>query len=156
METANDGREAIEMWRTKKFDLILMDCHMPNLDGIDAAREIRSIERADGVIKGIPIVALTANVRGEDYDRCMAVGMNDYLTKPLTLKELGVSLSRWLGASAIKTPAERIPPRETAQVSTGGPGTGTAAAPAPALPAAIVRSAFADGRGAGGDAVRAG
>jgi two-component system sensor histidine kinase/response regulator len=133
VETANDGREAIEMWRTKKFDLILMDCHMPNLDGIDAAREIRSIERADGVIKGIPIVALTANVRGEDYDRCMAVGMNDYLTKPLTLKELGVSLSRWLGSSAIKTPAGRIPPRETAPVSTGGPGTDTAATPAAAL-----------------------
>ncbi|MFM9843712.1 MAG: ATP-binding protein [Dongiaceae bacterium] len=112
VETANDGREAIEKWKTTKFDLILMDCHMPNLDGIDAAREIRSIERTNGMIKGIPIVALTANVRGEDYDRCMAVGMNDYLTKPLTLKELGVSLSRWLGANAIQAIPERSPVRQ--------------------------------------------
>jgi two-component system, sensor histidine kinase and response regulator len=138
VETANDGREAIEMWRTKKFDLILMDCHMPNLDGIDAAREIRSIERADGVIKGIPIVALTANVRGEDYDRCMAVGMNDYLTKPLTLKELGVSLSRWLGPSAIQTPPERLPVRESAGDGTAKkPGAeGTVAPSAPEIPPA--------------------
>jgi signal transduction histidine kinase/CheY-like chemotaxis protein/HPt (histidine-containing phosphotransfer) domain-containing protein len=113
VETANDGREAIEKWKSTKFDLILMDCHMPNLDGIDAAREIRGIERSNGVIKGIPIVALTANVRGEDYDRCMAVGMNDYLTKPLTLKELGVSLSRWLGANAIQAIPERSPVRES-------------------------------------------
>jgi len=116
VETANDGRDAIEKWQNSKYDLILMDCHMPNMDGIDAAREIRNIERAKGVIQGIPIVALTANVRGEDYDRCMAVGMNDYLTKPLTLKELGVSLSRWLGSSAIQPLPERSPVRETPPV----------------------------------------
>jgi CheY-like chemotaxis protein len=140
VETANDGREAIEMWKARKFDLILMDCHMPNLDGIDAAREIRNTERTNGVIKGIPIVALTANVRGEDYDRCMAVGMNDYLTKPLTLKELGVSLSRWLGPSAIQVPPERSPVRDTpatpatpAKIESAAPAQPPAAsAPAPA------------------------
>ncbi len=137
VETANDGREAIEKWKTTKFDLILMDCHMPNLDGIDAAREIRGIERSNGVIKGIPIVALTANVRGEDYDRCMAVGMNDYLTKPLTLKELGVSLSRWLGANAIQPIPERSPVREPEVTPpTEDASAVKAAAPVPAAPKA--------------------
>ncbi len=135
VETANDGREAIEKWKTTKFDLILMDCHMPNLDGIDAAREIRGIERTNGVIKGIPIVALTANVRGEDYDRCMAVGMNDYLTKPLTLKELGVSLSRWLGANAIQPIPERSPVREP-EVTPAAAAAPKAPEAAPAAPVA--------------------
>ena len=93
------------------------------------------------MIKGIPIVALTANVRGEDYDRCMAVGMNDYLTKPLTLKELGVSLSRWLGANAIQPIPERSPVREhevtpptedTSAVKAAAP-----VPPAPKAPAAV-------------------
>lgn len=132
VETANDGREAIEKWQANTYDLILMDCHMPNLDGIDAAREIRSIERTNGVIKGIPIVALTANVRGEDYDRCMAVGMNDYLTKPLTLKELGVSLSRWLGPRAIRRPSERSP-----VVATPAPETVRETAPPKLEPAPV-------------------
>jgi signal transduction histidine kinase/CheY-like chemotaxis protein/HPt (histidine-containing phosphotransfer) domain-containing protein len=137
VETANDGREAIEKWKATKFDLILMDCHMPNLDGIDAAREIRNVERSNGVIKGIPIVALTANVRGEDYDRCMAVGMNDYLTKPLTLKELGVSLSRWLGANAIQAIPERSPVREpeVTPASSSPPAAKTETAPAKVPPA---------------------
>src|SRR5204863_5291269 len=81
----------------------LMDCHMPNMDGIEAAKIIRVREATEGRPR-TPILALTANARGEDYERCMAAGMDDYLTKPLTLDELRVALDRWVGRKA--APAE--------------------------------------------------
>jgi signal transduction histidine kinase/DNA-binding response OmpR family regulator/HPt (histidine-containing phosphotransfer) domain-containing protein len=133
VETANDGREAIGRWSAGNYDLILMDCHMPNMDGIDAAREIRSQERAKGISRTIPIVALTANVRGEDYDRCMAAGMNDYLTKPLTLKELGVALARWLGTDAVRSPVKAPAPVPTETAASMPAKTPAAAAPSQLL-----------------------
>ncbi len=95
VDAANDGREAVEKWRQTTYDVILMDCHMPNMDGIEAAQLIRERER-EGVAARTPIIALTANARGEDYERCIAVGMDDYLTKPLTLHELRATLERWI------------------------------------------------------------
>jgi signal transduction histidine kinase/CheY-like chemotaxis protein/HPt (histidine-containing phosphotransfer) domain-containing protein len=96
VDMANDGRQAIEGWETNTYDVILMDCHMPNMDGIEAAQIIRMRESTDGRLR-TPIIALTANARGEDYQRCIAAGMDDYLTKPLTLDELRVALDRWIG-----------------------------------------------------------
>jgi len=84
-----------------------MDCHMPNMDGIEAAQIIRERER-EGVAARTPIIALTANARGEDYERCIAVGMDDYLTKPLTLHELRATLERWIrhpSAAPVEGPA---------------------------------------------------
>ncbi len=103
VDLANDGQQAIAGWEATRYDVILMDCHMPNMDGIEAARIIRVREATDGRAR-TPILALTANARGEDYERCIASGMDDYLTKPLTLDELRAALDRWVGHRA--APAE--------------------------------------------------
>ncbi|MDX2186329.1 MAG: CHASE domain-containing protein [Opitutaceae bacterium] len=80
---ASDGREAVAMYRSSRYDLILMDCHMPHTDGCDAAREIRALE-SPGV--RIPIVAVTASV--EDQPRCIESGMDAFLTKPIRKEAL--------------------------------------------------------------------
>jgi signal transduction histidine kinase/CheY-like chemotaxis protein/HPt (histidine-containing phosphotransfer) domain-containing protein len=99
VDFAHDGNEAVEMWSQRQYDIILMDCHMPNLDGLEATTAIRNREWTSGDNHPIPIIALTANARGEDYQRCLAIGMNDYLTKPLTLIELRSTLEKWLSAA---------------------------------------------------------
>ncbi|MEZ4310282.1 MAG: ATP-binding protein [Polyangiaceae bacterium] len=84
---AADGREAVEMVREAEVDLVLMDLHMPEMDGFDATREIRADERASG--QGpVPIVALSASVLPEDQERCLDVGMNGHLAKPISQKAL--------------------------------------------------------------------
>jgi CheY-like chemotaxis protein/HPt (histidine-containing phosphotransfer) domain-containing protein len=113
---ANDGQQAIESWETNSYAVILMDCHMPNVDGIEAAKIIRVREDTDGRAR-TPIIALTANARGEDYQKCIAAGMDDYLTKPLTLDELRVALDRWIGRQK-STDAAAAPPGESAPEST--------------------------------------
>ena len=87
VETVNNGREAVEAFPRAQWDLILMDCQMPELDGYAATTAIRRLEAATGA-RPTPIVALTAHAMAEDRDRCLAVGMNDYLHKPIELSEL--------------------------------------------------------------------
>jgi len=79
---AVDGRETVERWAAEPFDLILMDMHMPELDGLEATREIRRIERQQGRTM-IPIIAVTAAAMSEDSRMCMEAGMNAFLAKPL-------------------------------------------------------------------------
>jgi signal transduction histidine kinase/CheY-like chemotaxis protein len=93
-----DGQEALEALARGSYDLILMDCQMPRLDGYEATRAIRRQEQ-DGQKKHIPIIALTANVMAEDRERCLKSGMDDYLPKPLSREELDRVLAHWLGAS---------------------------------------------------------
>ncbi|MFW2403423.1 MAG: two-component regulator propeller domain-containing protein [Gammaproteobacteria bacterium] len=88
-----DGAAAIDKVRAATFDLILMDSHMPILDGMRATQAIRAQE-ADGT--RVPIVALTADVRADHLERCLAAGMNACLTKPFTLKELHTVLAHWM------------------------------------------------------------
>jgi CheY-like chemotaxis protein len=78
---AKNGIEAIEKYQKMSPDLILMDVHMPELDGISATKKIREIELSTG--NNVPIIALTAGALKEDQEKCFAVGMNDFLTKPL-------------------------------------------------------------------------
>ena len=87
-----DGRAAIEAWRSGYYDLILMDCHMPHLDGYQATREIRSQERQRGT--RIPIVALTAHAMAGADAECRAAGMDDYLSKPIDHHKLKACLDR--------------------------------------------------------------
>lgn len=94
VRTAANGVEAVAAWRTKRPDLILMDCEMPELDGLAAARELRAIG-ARG-----PIIALTAHALPEDRQACLDAGMDAVLTKPLDLKELQQTLGRILGGKA--------------------------------------------------------
>jgi signal transduction histidine kinase/DNA-binding response OmpR family regulator/HPt (histidine-containing phosphotransfer) domain-containing protein len=135
VDMANDGQQAIESWETNSYAVILMDCHMPNLDGIDAAKLIRMRETTDGR-RRTPIIALTANARGEDYQKCIAAGMDDYLTKPLTLDELRVALDRWIGraaaAHAAARPAEAVPERTPAPIEAVPEPVGIG--PEPAMP----------------------
>jgi two-component system, sensor histidine kinase and response regulator len=94
-----DGGAAIEAWRSGGFDAILMDCHMPVLDGFEATRAIREEELRTGT--RIPIIALTANAIVGDREACLAAGMDDYLSKPYTAQALAEKLARWLLPEAI-------------------------------------------------------
>ena len=98
VKSANNGIEALEMLELHPFDLILMDCQMPELDGYQTSQRIRRDERE--TFARIPIVALTANAMIEDRERCLAAGMNDYLSKPVTLQMLRDKMQRWLQPTA--------------------------------------------------------
>jgi PAS domain S-box-containing protein len=93
-----NGLEALEALAEKEFDLVLMDCQMPHLDGYEATERIR---RMPGKVSQIPIVALTAHAIREELDRCLEVGMNDYITKPFRGEALQGKLERWLGHGEI-------------------------------------------------------
>jgi CheY-like chemotaxis protein len=83
---ASDGREAIAEWGAGGYDVIFMDVQMPDIDGFDATREIRRLEAGSGI--RIPIVAMTAHAMPGDRERCLGAGMDDYVTKPISLSEL--------------------------------------------------------------------
>lgn len=91
-DIADNGREAVARWRQGGYDLVLMDCQMPDMDGYEATREIRRQERNSR----IPIIALTANALADDRQKCLDCGMDDFLSKPFKVQELGDTLSRWL------------------------------------------------------------
>jgi PAS domain S-box-containing protein len=93
-QSAEDGYKALDLLAREDFDLILMDCHMPGLDGYGATAEIRQREKPLG--NHIPIVALTANAMANEREHCLAVGMDDYLSKPFTPEQLHNVLQQWL------------------------------------------------------------
>jgi CheY-like chemotaxis protein len=97
-ETVENGIAALEAARENRYDLILMDCEMPELDGFEATRRIRAWEaqaRAQGrTAPAVPIIALTAKAMSGDREACLAAGMNDYLSKPLRAAELAEALGR--------------------------------------------------------------
>ena len=95
-DIANDGFEAIELYKNNKYDLILMDENMPNLNGSEATKQIREYEKQHN-LQYTPIVALTANAIKGDRERFLEVGMDDYLTKPINKSRLTEVLSRFLG-----------------------------------------------------------
>jgi two-component system, sensor histidine kinase and response regulator len=92
---ATDGRSVLEMLASERYDLVLMDCQMPVLDGYDTTREIRQREDAEHSGR-IPIVAMTANAMLGDRERCLAAGMDDYIPKPINPDVLDEILARWL------------------------------------------------------------
>jgi CheY-like chemotaxis protein len=92
--TVSNGREAVDAQARQPYDLILMDVQMPVMDGFEAAAEIRRAEIRSR--RHVPIVAMTANALNEDRDACLAAGMDDYVSKPVSLKSLGDVLARWL------------------------------------------------------------
>lgn len=97
-EMAQDGVEALERQQAGHFDLVLMDCLMPRLDGFAATARWRERERSLGE-PATPIVAVTANASSEDRERCLACGMNDFLGKPMRLNQLASMVARYLRAA---------------------------------------------------------
>ena len=88
---ANDGIEAIRAFNENKFDLILMDLMMPNMDGFAATIRIREIETINN-LKKTPIIALTANSMNNEREQCFSIGMDGFLTKPFSLEQLKLTL----------------------------------------------------------------
>jgi signal transduction histidine kinase/CheY-like chemotaxis protein len=95
VEVANNGREALAKLSKTNYDLVLMDCQMPEMDGFEAARAIR--DRSSAVLDhDVPVVAMTANAFPEDRSRALAAGMNDFLAKPVDRAMLAATLGKWL------------------------------------------------------------
>jgi two-component system, sensor histidine kinase and response regulator len=98
VDVVADGRAAVEAWKTGRYDLILMDCQMPELDGYEATRAIRALEQGD---RRIPIVALTAHAMKGSDEACRRAGMDEHLTKPIDRERLEACLDRFLCAESI-------------------------------------------------------
>jgi len=94
VEVAANGEEAVRMVRESRYDAVLMDCQMPGMDGYSAAAEIR---RGENGARRIPIIAMTAHVFTGDRDKCLAAGMDDYLTKPIQPEILRQTIEKWIG-----------------------------------------------------------
>jgi len=95
VETATNGKKALERYSSNEFNLIFMDCQMPEMDGFEATAAIRKQEGRSG--RHVPIVALTASAIEGDRERCLASGMDDYITKPFTAEQMRSALGTWLG-----------------------------------------------------------
>ena len=93
VDVAADGRQAVAALESATYDLVLMDCQMPDMDGFEATRAIRAREQSG---QRTPIVAMTANAMAGDRERCIAAGMDDYLTKPVRPDELAATIAAWL------------------------------------------------------------
>ena len=111
VELASDGRQAIDAWRRRGHDVILMDVQMPVVDGLQAAREIRALE---GGGRHVPIIAMTANAMRGDRESYLAAGMDDYVSKPFEIVAFLGTVARWINAigdaqSDKGLPKEKIP-----------------------------------------------
>jgi CheY-like chemotaxis protein/HPt (histidine-containing phosphotransfer) domain-containing protein len=106
---AANGAEAVDLVRENTFDLVLMDCQMPKMDGFAASRHIRAWERDHGHARPLPIIALTANAMAGDSDACIAAGMSDYLAKPITGARLAEMLARHLSVPTLPKAAAAVP-----------------------------------------------
>jgi PAS domain S-box-containing protein len=129
-ETAEDGIIAFERWRSGRYGLVLTDLHMPEMDGYQLARAIREREARDG-LRRTPVVALTAAALKGEAERCRAAGMDDYLTKPVSIPQLASCLQRWL-------PDEATPPSPDAPAAAGASESAAADAAVPVLDDAML------------------
>ncbi|ALJ34219.1 response regulator [Azospirillum brasilense] len=107
-DLSGDGLEALTAWRSRPYRLLITDCHMPRMDGYELSRQIRS---AESVFKLAPdprprtaIIAMTANALAGEMERCTDAGMDDYIAKPVTLKQLAAALNRALGEGSVAAP----------------------------------------------------
>ncbi|HYD81986.1 MAG TPA: response regulator [Paucimonas sp.] len=103
VDIVRTGREVIDMVRRKSYDIVLLDMQMPEMDGVDAARAVRALPQ----FAALPLVAMTANVMQADRERCIAAGMNDFISKPIEPEELWRALLRWVKPGDLSAPAGR-------------------------------------------------
>ena len=115
-DVANNGVEAINHLRETDYDIVLMDCQMPIMDGYQASETIR--KQDCGVINpGVPIVAMTANAMQGDREKCIAAGMNDYIAKPVVPEKLQQALQAWLPESCHADGSEPANQQDAADVA---------------------------------------
>jgi len=98
VECVENGQQALDAIARKTYDLVLMDCQMPEVDGYEATRRIRQRESS---AEHLPIIALTAHAMKGDQEKCLAAGMDDYLSKPFREEQLAALIDRWLAAAAV-------------------------------------------------------
>jgi CheY-like chemotaxis protein len=99
VDTADNGKEAVEQFSRERYDIVFMDCQMPVMDGFEAARAIRIVEReaaGQGGHTRTPVIALTANALSEERERCAASGMDDFLIKPTSQARITAVLRQWV------------------------------------------------------------
>ena len=104
-DVVSNGNDALDAIRHESYELIFLDCQMPDIDGYDVARTIRSMEKGG---RRVPIVAMTAHAMEGEREKCLAAGMDDYLTKPVSMQRLSSMLVRWLGARAEVVDMEKM------------------------------------------------
>jgi len=111
VKTAENGRQALEILSRESFDLVLMDCQMPEMDGYEATRRLREME---GDERHTVVIALTAHALKGDREKCLAAGMDDYLSKPFTIDQLRAMLEKWLkGKGQVDNETQRVLSEET-------------------------------------------
>ncbi|MEN1973018.1 ATP-binding protein [Luteimonas sp. MJ204] len=106
-DTASNGEAALLRMEASRYDVVLMDCQMPVMDGYTATRRWREMEQHAGDGRHVPIIAMTANAMAGDRQKCLDAGMDDYLAKPVTRSELERTLARWWNAEAAAAAAQR-------------------------------------------------
>lgn len=109
-DVVSNGFDAVEMAKTKKYDLVLMDCSMPVMDGYQATEAIRKI--ADSELASVPIIAVTANSLAHDRQKCLDAGMDDYLSKPIKSSILAELIDKWHGANEIMLTSKLAKPKK--------------------------------------------
>jgi signal transduction histidine kinase/CheY-like chemotaxis protein len=132
-DTANNGEEALLRMSASRYDLVLMDCQMPVMDGYTATRRWREQERDAGDGRHLPVIAMTANAMAGDRQKCLDAGMDDYLAKPVTRGELERCLHRWWLAGSAPAP---IPASPHAEPPVAAPAMTFTLPPAPEPPPA--------------------
>ncbi len=141
-EVVDDGVQALARWRAdvgrRHYGLLLTDLHMPGLDGYELVTTIRDEESPSS---RLPIVALTANALRGEAERCRAVGMDDYLSKPLQLEQLQATLARWLPAASDRPASVDVGADARAEPT---PSQASSAAPLPSFDAAVLRRLLGD------------
>jgi signal transduction histidine kinase/ActR/RegA family two-component response regulator/HPt (histidine-containing phosphotransfer) domain-containing protein len=146
VETAENGVEALRMWKSGRFAIVITDCHMPEMDGYDLARSIRNAEADNGRAR-IPIVACTANVLAGEAENCYAAGMDSYVAKPVEMRALAEALERWLPLPEARQPQEALPQPPPAPAAGDAPIDRSALAEITGGDAAMERDILLDFRG---------
>ena len=118
---ANNGQEALDILATQDFDGVLMDCQMPVLDGFEATRQLREQEK----FKTLPILALTANAMAGDREKVLSVGMNDHISKPINIREMFMTMAKWITPSNPQAQIDNSPEDEPEQKLPELPGIDT-------------------------------
>ena len=122
-EFRDDGKQALEAWRSKSYAMLLTDCHMPEMDGFELTQTIRETEK--GGNQRFPIVAITASALEAEVERCFESGMDDFLAKPLEMPKLKAALKKWMPQADVEAePAEVKEAAKSGDASDAPPGDG--------------------------------